>query len=85
MDLNPHVEDDANARIHPNSKITTKAHFAEAFDEYCQQSKGTSGKDRNLLGCLIHNTFGDICNLPFEAKRKAVEMNKNDDDGGDGK
>ena len=60
MDLNLHVED-ANARIHPSSKIT-KAHFAEAFDELCQQSKGTSDKDRNLLGCLIHNTFGDFCN-----------------------
>ena len=79
MNLNLHVED-ANARIHPSSKIT-KAQFAEAFDELCQQSKGTSEKDRNLLGCLIHNTFGDFCNLPFEAKRKADEMNKNDDDG----
>ncbi len=74
MDLNLHVED-ANALIHPNSKIT-KADFAEAFNELCQQSKGTSEKDRNLLGCLIHITFGDFCNLPFEAKRTADEMNK---------
>ncbi len=64
----------------PNSKIT-KADFAEAFDELCQQSKGTSEKDRTQLGCFMHNTFGDICNLPFVAKRKADEMNKNDDDG----
>ena len=79
MDLNLHVED-ANALIHPNSKIT-KGDFAEAFDELCQQSKGTSEKDRNQIGCFIHNVFSDICNLPFVAKRKADEMNKNDDDG----
>ena len=79
MDLNLHVED-ANARIHPNSKIT-KAHFAEAFDELCQQSKGTSVKDRNQLACFMHNVFGKICNLPIVEKRKADEMNKNDDDG----
>ncbi len=54
--------------------------MAEAFDEYCEQSK-TTGKDRNLLGYSFHNAFADFCNLPFEAKRKADKMNKNDDDG----
>ena len=54
--------------------------MAEAFDEYCEQSK-THVKYRNLLGYLFHITFGDFCNLPFEAKRKADKMNKNDDDG----
>jgi hypothetical protein len=78
MSLSLCVED-ANDRIHPDSNIT-KGHVAEAFDEYCQQSN-TTGNHRNLLGCLFHNTFGDFCNLPFEAKRKANEMNKNDYDG----
>ncbi len=79
MSLSVCVED-ANDRIHPDSKIT-KGLLAEAFvDEYCEQNK-THVRDRNLLGCLFHNTFGDFCNLPFEAKRKANEMNKNDYDG----
>ena len=54
MSLSLCVED-ANDRIHPDSNIT-KGHVAETFDEYCQQSK-TTGKDRHLLGCFMHNTF----------------------------
>ena len=80
MSLSLCVED-ANDRIHSDSKVT-KGLLAEAFDEYCHQSK-TTGKDRHLLGCLFHNTFSDFCNLPFEAKRKAAEMNINVDDGGE--
>ena len=78
MSLSLCVED-ANDRIHPDSNIT-KGHVAEAFDEYCQQSN-TTEKNRHLLGCLFHNTFSDFCNLPFEQKIKADEMNKNNDDG----
>ena len=54
MSLSLCVED-ANDRIHSDSKVT-KGLLAEAFDEYCHQSK-TTGKDRHLLGCLFHNTF----------------------------
>ena len=48
---------------------------------YAKKSKGTSVKDRNQLACFMHNVFGKICNLPIVEKRKADEMNKNDDDG----
>ena len=50
MSLSLCVED-AYDRIHPDPRIT-KGLVAEAFDEYCEQSK-TTGKDRNLLGCYI--------------------------------
>jgi hypothetical protein len=67
MSLSLCVED-AYDRIHLDTKIT-KGHVAEAFDEYCQQSK-TTGKDRILLGCLFHKTFCDFCNLPLKQKER---------------
>jgi len=77
MNLKLYVKD-ANARIHADLPIT-KTQFAEGFDEYCEQSK-TTLKDRKLLANFLHNTVGQVLDLPILRKRKAVKLEEEEDD-----
>ena len=66
--------EDANARIHGDLTIT-KAQFAEGFNEYCEQSK-TTLKDRKLLANFLHNTLGQVLDLPILQKKMQSNWKK---------